>query len=278
MAQAQAAVDQARAALAKLQQPADADEVAQARASATSAQAALDELTAGPTATALETALAAVKQAEAARDAQRLKLDQMTLTAPFAGVVAAVAAVPGQPASSSTITLVDDSTLMIDVSVAENDIAEISLGQPVRATFSALPDQTITGTVTAIAPKATVQSNVVSYPMTVALDAGTTGVKTGMTASVAVVTGQAADVLSVPNRAIQTQGQQKVVTLQRQGQTVSQPVQVGLVGDSRTEIAGGLTEGDTVVIAGATTTSTTTRSPQISTGLGIPGTSAAPKP
>lgn len=273
--QAQAAVDQARSNLAKLQRPVDPNDVAQVQATVASAQASLADLQSGPKAADLATALAGIKQAEAALDAQRLKLAQATLTAPFAGVVAAVNAIPGQQVTgaASLLTLVDDSLLTVDVSVAESDIAKVKLEQPARVTFSALPNQVITGTVMAVAPKATVQSNVVTYPVTVALDKIATGVRTGMTATVAIITAQKADVMLVPNRAVQTQAQHKVVTIQAQGQTTTVPVQLGLVGDSRTEVVSGVKEGDVIMIP---STTTATRTTQPSGGFGIPGAGAPP--
>jgi HlyD family secretion protein len=277
IAQAEAVVEQARANLSKLQRAVDSQEITQVRASLSSAQATLSELRAGPKATDLATALASVKQAAAARDVQRLKLEQASLLAPYSGVIAMVAAVPGQPvsASSSLVTIVDDSSLTVDVNVAEADIAKVKLDQIARASFTALPGKIITGTVVAITPKATVQSNVVSYLVTVTLgQAVEAGVKTGMTATVTIVTERLADVLIVPNRAIQTQGQQKVVTLQGQGATAVMPVEVGLVGDSRSAILSGLKEGDVIVVTAITgTTATRTTG---NTGLGIPGIGGPP--
>jgi HlyD family secretion protein len=274
VAQAQAAVDQARASLQKLQRPADANDVAQTQASLNSAQAALDDLKAGAKATDLAGALASVKQAEAARDLARAKVDDATITAPFAGVVATVSAIPGQQASAggstALVTLVDDSTLSIDVRVAESDIGRIQVGQAARVTVEALPGQTIEGSVTAIAPKSTVESNVVSYLVTVSLagqQAG--GIKAGMTATVAIVTASKQDVLVVPNRAVQTQGQQKSVTVSVKGEQFSAPVQIGLVGASTSEVIAGLAEGDVVVTTGAATTTTTGATAR--PGGGLPG-------
>ena len=61
----------------------------------------------------------------------------------------------------------------------------------------------------------------------------------------------------MPNRAIRTVNKQKVVTVLFEGQQIQIPVQVGLSGDSTTEIVSGLKEGDVVVLT-TTTTKTTT--------------------
>jgi HlyD family secretion protein len=283
--QAQAAVDQARSSLAKLQREADPNDLAKSQASLTSAQAALDDLRAGPKAAAVATSLASLKQAEVNLARATTALTKATLTAPFAGTVAAVNAIPGQTATSGgasttttgLITLVDDSVLSIDVNVAEADVAKVQVGQPARAIFTALSGQTIPGRVAAISPKATVQSNVVSYIATIALDEqARASVKTGMTATVSIVVTSRANVLVVPNRLVQTVGQQKFVTVEFKGEQFAVPVQVGVVGDSLTEIVGGLAEGDTIVSAAATSGGSTTPSKpntQIKPGggFGVPG-------
>ena len=68
----------------------------------------------------------------------------------------------------------------------------------------------------------------------------------------------AADALVVPTKLVQTQGQQKIVTVIYKGEQFSVPVQIGLVGDSTSEVVSGLQEGDVVVSAATTTRTTTT--------------------
>ncbi|MCC6627029.1 MAG: biotin/lipoyl-binding protein [Chloroflexi bacterium] len=282
--QAQAAVEQARASLEKLQRPADPGDVTQAQASLASSQAALSDLKAGAKAADVASALAAVKQAEVAQVQARANLTRATLTAPFAGVVAAVNAMPGQLAtgssssststttSSGQVTLIDDSTLSIDMNIAEADVAKVKPGQRARATFMALTNQTIPGRVIAVSPKATVTSNVVSYVATMALDGeARLDVKTGMTATVAIIVASKADVLAVPNRLIQGQGQQRSVNVLFKGAQFATPVTIGLVGDSTSEVVNGLAEGDVLVSGAATGSQTTTTRPGAQTkpgGLG----------
>jgi multidrug efflux pump subunit AcrA (membrane-fusion protein) len=99
---------------------------------------------------------------------------------------------------------------------------------------------------------------VVNYPVTVRITDADSKILPGMTASVTIVTAQVDNVLLVPNKAIRTQSGQKYVTVLFEGQQISVPVQVGLVGDSQSEIISDqLREGDAVVINGSTTTTTT---------------------
>jgi hypothetical protein len=70
-----------------------------------------------------------------------------------------------------------------------------------------------------------------------------------MTANASVVVQNAQSVLTLPNSVISRIGTASFVTLlARDGKTQTrQPVQTGAVGDTTTEITGGLNEGDRVV-------------------------------
>jgi len=134
------------------------------------------------------------------------------------------------------------------------DVNRVKAGQKAEVTLDALPDATLQGTVTQIAPAGVVSSGVVNYPVTVALDDSAAGVKTGMTASPNIIVEQRDNVLSVPNRAIRSQGRQRFVTVLFEGQQMQVPVQTGLSNDTSTEITSGLKEGDEVVLNATTST------------------------
>jgi hypothetical protein len=102
---------------------------------------------------------------------------------------------------------------------------------------------------------------VVSYLATVTVDpkAASSGIRPGMSATAAAIVDQRPNVLLVPNRAVRTEGRQKVVYVVGPGGTqIRVPVTTGISDDTNTEIVGDtvLREGDAVVTS--TTTSTTT--------------------
>jgi hypothetical protein len=78
-------------------------------------------------------------------------------------------------------------------------------------------------------------------------------------------------VLTVPTRAIRTQGNQKLVTVLYQGQSIATQVSTGLANDQSVEITNGLKEGDVVVL-----NQTQTRQPNAGGGLGFPGLGGRP--
>lgn len=254
--------------------------VASAQAQLDDANAQLKALTVGPTEADTEAAQSQLEQAQGNLEAAKLKLQNATLTAPFAGVVAAMPVVTGQTVGANTniMELVDDSAYHLDMNVGEADIQQIKLNQPVNITFDALGGTVYTGTVTYVAPVATVQQGVVSYPATVTVDPkvvrGT--LRPGMSASASVVVDRHTDALLVPNRAVRTEGRQKVIYIVGPGGAqVRVPVQTGITDDTSTEIVGDtpLRDGDSAVVNLPSTTGSTVRTGSlINLGGGTGGT------
>jgi hypothetical protein len=105
-----------------------------------------------------------------------------------------------------------------------------------------------------------VVSNVVEYGVVLQFtpgQPGTDAVKPGQTAAVQVTTGSVDNVLYVPSSSVVTAGGQSTVTVVKDGVSTPTPVQVGMVGDSTTEIQSGLAEGDLVLLSPRSGTSST---------------------
>lgn len=238
--QAQAAVTQAQANLDKLRQGGTAAAITQSQAAVTQAQANLDKLNAPPTDSELASAGASVVQAQVAVDTAQRNLEQASVLAPFDGVVAAVSASEGalSSVSGAAFTIVDRSTLHIDVSLSESDVAKVQVGQPVTLTFDALPDVTLIGKVATVSPVATAEQNVVTYPVQIEFDPGNSGVKVGMSATADIQTQQIEGATLVPSRAVQTSGSTKSITVLQGDQKIPVTVEVetGVTSNGQTEI------------------------------------------
>jgi HlyD family secretion protein len=265
---ARSQVDQAQASLAKLQNQVTPNAITAAKATVDQAKNNLEKLLAGSDANTLDIAQNGVDQAEIAVKQAQLQLQQTQIAAPFDGIVTILNLTVGQNAASGStvqVQVADLAHLEIVVNMAEVDIPKIKGGQPVQITLDALPDAALKGSVTAIAPAGTLTQGVVNYPVTVSIDNPPDTVKSGMTASLNVVIQQKDNVLLVPNRAVRTQGRQKVATVLFEGQQIQVSVTTGMNNDTMTEVTSGLKEGDTVLISG-----TTTAQPR-SGGVGVPG-------
>jgi hypothetical protein len=136
----------------------------------------------------------------------------------------------------------------MDVQLAESDIGSVKVGQSATVTVNALQGQEMAAHVSAIGVLPTSStssgsSGAVSYPVTVVLDQGGSGVRDGMSATADIVTGRASG-LVVPNQAVQG----GMVTVEHNGARTQQRVQTGVVGDTSTQVLSGLKQGDTVVV------------------------------
>jgi RND family efflux transporter MFP subunit len=297
---AQANVDSAQAKLDALGVPTPQD-IQAARSAQTSAQTALAsaqaklvQLQAGPTQTDLQSAMSGVAaaaatlstrsgsarpsdialQQEAVRQAelgvQQAQIDQQnnTLVAPFDGVVGSIAGNPGETAPAGTtgfITLIDPNAVRVDVTVDETDVARLAVGKPATLTFDALPGRPFRGNVTAVSPSGTLSQGVVTYPVSLSIDARNQVIPAGLTASATITIDEKDDVLVVPLRGVRRQGRDQVVeVVADDGRSEPRPVRTGLQNDQLVEITDGLAEDEQIMIQG-----TTTRAPNA--GPGVPG-------
>ena len=177
---------QAQSGLAKLALPTNADTVAQAQVALDAAKASLAKLNPAPGHSDQEKASATIRQAQAVLGSAKLSRANAELRAPFDGVVAEVNIDPGDPSSVAgqvPIRLVDISTLHIDVSVNSVDIGRVTQGQAVQVTVDAATATVYAGKVSYIAPAATVSGNLSSYLVNVALDKQA-GLRPGMSVRV----------------------------------------------------------------------------------------------
>lgn len=224
----------------------------------------------------------AVATAESLVEIAERNLSQATLEAPISGTITAIngavgeyvgpstgtsaeapgsrAAVPGTTvvAGASTITRAGGTQFMVIsgegamtavVPFQEMDAANLVKGQAATVTFDALPDVTVAGKVTAIAPSGTALAGSMSYYVTIKMGHADGRVKEGMSVHAAVTTQEHTDVLSVPNTAVRNEDGHSVVTVvDASGAQRTAAFTAGLVGTERTEVVGGLAEGDQVVV------------------------------
>jgi macrolide-specific efflux system membrane fusion protein len=158
--------------------------------------------------------------------------------------------------------------------VTETDAPKVHVGQTATITLDALPNETITGHVIQLDTDSTLVSNVVTYYAKVGFDAGSKGVKPGMTASVNVVLDKRDSAITLPTSAVSTTGTSETVTVKsKSGAESSRTISIGLRGDSAVEITSGLSVGDQVVITSSASTSSGIRLPGgggLGGGLGGP--------
>lgn len=190
------------------------------------------------------------------------------LRAPYSGTVSSVGVAVGDvvsgtssdaAAASSTSTtstaafeLVQLTSYDLSVSVSESDIGDVKVGQLATVTVSATGEQlaarvsrvgVVSSSSTSSTGTTSSASSAVAYPVTLRLTQRSKTIKPGMTASADIVTAQSTG-LTVPTQALRGSR----VTVVNGATQQTKQVQVGVAGDSMTEIVSGLSAGDKVLV------------------------------
>ncbi len=261
---------------------ADPDAVAAAQSELDAANAALNEVKSTPDTVAeaknsLSSAQLALTSAQEAYNEAVKATEKRTVTAPSAGAVVVMNAVPGAlvsagasdtsgkstGSSNDLIQIADLSQMRVTVQVNEADISKVQVGQKATVTFSALPDVTCEGEVQSIATVSTGDgtgdgSGTVTYAVDLLIAQPDPRIKPGMTASVEIVAQEVKDALTVPATAIATDdagaATVTVVTYADDGSYTTEDVPVEVVAQNNTTAAikGDVHEDDLVLLGGAT--------------------------
>ena len=179
-------------------------------------------------------------------DAAIRKREALQGVAPCDGVVVSVDTTLDESVSSGArlMTLVGTDGMTVMLTVDELDIISVEPGQAVTLSVDALEDVTLKGTVEKIAPLGNVGTGVTTYDVYIDVGEVDGRVLGGMNVSgeIAVETVRAAVI--VPTEALSKDSEGYYVTL---ADGTKRSVTLGLMTDERTQIASGLSAGETVV-------------------------------
>ena len=191
-------------------------------------------------------------------------IDNCIVRAPFAGIVVSKDAQRGEMVSpisagggftrTGIATLVDMTSLEIEVDVNESYIARVRDGQPVTAILDAYPDWQIPGKVRTLIPTADRQKATVKVRASfdkldprILPDMGVKVTFLGDEPTAAPSSGR----VLVPRTAIRDDGGKPTVFLYRDGRVERRVVGLGQARGNDQEVIAGLADGDQIVTAGA---------------------------
>ena len=194
----------------------------------------------------LDAAQAALRRAQALRDYNQL-------AAPAEGRVLRRDGEVGQfiGAGQTVFTLACCAPLRVAAEVDEEDIARVAVGQTVTMRGDALPKVLFDGIVAEITPKGDPVAR--SYRVRITFvdpqGAERQGLRSGMTLDANIIVERRDNALLVPNRALHGDA----VWVVNGARLHKRTVQHGVAGSDRTEIIGGLSEIDAIVLASVDT-------------------------
>jgi multidrug efflux pump subunit AcrA (membrane-fusion protein) len=194
---------------------------------------------------------AAIDTAQAEVVNTQQSLSDAQLVSPIAGTVASVGISVGATvsanSSSDTIVIIGTQAFEATATLTSSQVTSVKVGDTANVLVDGAT-KSIAGTVSQVGP---VQSSdgTYSYPLVVSLPTSATGLFTGSTSTISVITNAAKNVLAVPTSAITTNGTQHYVLVLSGGNLTEKAVKVGLVGYAYTQVTSGLNEGDSLVLA-----------------------------
>jgi HlyD family secretion protein len=198
----------------------------------------------------IASAKAQVNQAAAALELVKSQLDNTVVKSPINGVIAARGIDVGELVGSTSIAMsvIDLSSVLVDINATEDMINKIKLGDKVEVTVKAAGGNRFTGEVINTSPSADPKTQ--SYPVRIKIDNSSGTLKGGMFAEVKLVLDKASDVTAVPISAVIDEGGRKHVYVLKGDMAEKREVSTGLFNDELIVITKGLSEKDTVIIKG----------------------------
>jgi RND family efflux transporter MFP subunit len=207
-------------------------------------------------------------------DARHTDLNDMVVRAPFDGIAISKDAQPGEMISpvsagggftrTGICTIVDMSSLEIEVDVNESYINRVHGAQPVEAVLDAYPDWRIPGHVITMVPTADRQKATVR--VRIGFDKLDPRILPDMGVKVSFLTERAAETatapaarLLVPRSAVRSQEGRDVVFVVKEERAERRAVKVGPTNGDQVEVVAGINSGERVVVEGPATLADGTR-------------------
>lgn len=184
------------------------------------------------------------------RDEIGFTFEKAPVESPISGVVGRMLVDIGSFVSVSTpvALVVDMSKAQTNLSIPENYLSTIHIGQDAKVTTDAYPGEVFSGKVNQISPVLDEETR--SAPIEILIDNPDHKLKPGMFAKVSLIMSEHSRALTVLKEALLgREGEFYVYTVQ-DNKAKKQPVKTGLRIGPNVEISEGLKEGDKVVIMG----------------------------
>lgn len=229
-----------------------------------------------------ETAQASVNSIKAQLRSAQQNLSFTKIYSPIDGVVLNRNVSVGQTvaASFNTPTLFslakDITKMQVQAKVDEADIGDVKTGDRVTFTVDAYIDQTFEGKVAEIRLQPSTSNNVVTYTTIIETSNADMKLKPGMTATVTIYTKEADNAITIPVSALKLSIEAAQITppyhlvenrmadtasnavwVLKGNQLIKKAVKIGINDNTKVQIKGGITAGDSVITAISAATSGT---------------------
>ena len=153
----------------------------------------------------------------------------------------------------SILTIPDMREMAVKVNIHESAVQRVAVGQLVKVSVDAFPDEQLTGVVIKVAVVADSANSFMNpdlkvYPTTIKIDGTHDWLRPGMSAEIDILVRSLEDVVYVPIQAVTYFDDERVVYVSERGRTERREIEVGTFSDSYIEILSGLEAGEEVLL------------------------------
>ena len=203
----------------------------------------------GVTQLQIDNAKTDVLTAKAQIDQLKKQINQHSIHAPFGGVITTRNFDLGAIVSPGMLmaTLIDISSLKLEINVPEKNIAQFKTGQIIEVTSDVYPGTKFKGTVEMIGSNADASHN---FMVKVRVANSNAALRSGMYGTVALTNTLSADALTVPRSAIIGSSAKPQVYVIENNVAKIRDIHMGSGNENRVQITNGLAAGDLVVSGG----------------------------
>ncbi|MFO7962357.1 MAG: efflux RND transporter periplasmic adaptor subunit [Desulfobacterales bacterium] len=202
--------------------------------------------------TALDLAVYAYDQAAVSLKKAVDDFGECGVRAPISGMVTAKLVNPGELIGPQTMAfkIMQMETVEVEVDLPEEAFGNLSLGNKGFISFDAVPDKSVTGTITKIHPTIDPVSRTVK--ITLSIDNPNLLIRSGMTARTRIVQTAEQDALYAARAALIPVEDRYIAYRVQSGRVERILLDVGIIGDDVFEIKNGAVENDLFVVRGVT--------------------------
>lgn len=190
-----------------------------------------------------------LEKAQAAYDLANAMMIENTLTAPFSGTIASVNAETGEnlPPMKPVMSLINTEKLSVKISVPEDEITKIHIGDQAEIVIPALDNKTYNGQVTEKSMTSSLLTH--SYPVKVLIEKPDKELAPGMIGKVMLKADVSSGII-VPANAILIDREGKFVWVEEDGKATRRFIQISGYSGPGVIVSEGLKSGDHVIVEG----------------------------
>ena len=198
----------------------------------------------------IETAQAQLKQAKASYNLAKTQLENTVVTSPADGYISSLNVNEGEITSGAVpaATIVDISTVVVEVNIVENIVNKIKVGDEYPVYIESVKKEPFLGKVISISPN--VDPMTQSYSTRIEVPNEDGAIKGGMSAKVEIAVEAKENILAVPVECVVSEGGKSYIYVVEEDRAVKKEVTTGISNEEFIEISGDIKEGSQVVVKG----------------------------